>query len=58
MINPDHDLGLMMAGIYISKFLSILSPEEALTSLYNTAIEQEDYEVCSIIKEVLRTMAK
>jgi hypothetical protein len=66
--NPEHDRSLMMAAIYISKYLRVLPREEAmrrissgysnkaLTSLYETALDEEDYEVCSIVKEILETI--
>jgi hypothetical protein len=65
MKNPDHDLDIIAMGHCISKYLLTLPrneaigrlkegySKEALESLYNTAMEQEDYEVCSIIKEVI-----
>ncbi|MEI9954929.1 MAG: hypothetical protein WDM90_01115 [Ferruginibacter sp.] len=65
MNNHEHDVSLMMAGIYISWYLRTLPrleaiqqlstgySKEALTSLYNTAMQEEHYEVCSIIQEIL-----
>ncbi len=69
MNNPNHDLDIISLGYCISKFLLTLPrneakeklsagySKEALESLYNTAMVQEDYEVCSILKEVLPTLS-
>ena len=65
-MNTDHDFKIIALGYCISKYLLTIPKEEALRrmsvgyskealeSLYHTAMQQENYEVCSILAEVLR----
>ncbi len=67
-MHPNHDLDLVVFGYAISKYLLSLSKEEALRVLsvgysrealeilYETAMDQEDYEVCEVIVQVLSRM--